>query len=112
MNLIFDQNISSKIIKSLEDIHPESLHVKEVGLNNQSDLEVWNYALENNLVLVSTDYEIFDHSVIADICPKIICVYGNPITTTKMEWVIRVNKETIEQFIESTGDVNCLIIKA
>ncbi len=40
MKLLFDQNISFKIIKLLNDDFSESGQVRELGLENSSDLNI------------------------------------------------------------------------
>ena len=55
MKLLFDQNISFRIIKQLERVFPGSKQVKELGLENTSDIEIWEYAKINNFVIVTFD---------------------------------------------------------
>jgi predicted nuclease of predicted toxin-antitoxin system len=98
MKLLIDQNISKRIIDSIIDIFPGSMHIKDVQLSDYSDLEVWNYALKNNLILVSTDPEVFDRCVLSSNSPKTLYVVSETITTNKMEWALRINQEDIERF--------------
>ena len=37
MKLLFDQNISHRLIANIQDILPESKQVRELGLENNSD---------------------------------------------------------------------------
>ena len=37
MKLLFDENLSPKLVRSLEDFFPESVHVRDVGLNAADD---------------------------------------------------------------------------
>lgn len=45
MKLLFDQNISFRIIKKLKQFFPDCIHVSDCGLLNYDDAEIWNYAL-------------------------------------------------------------------
>ena len=47
MKLLFDQNISFRILKRLNDFYNGSSHVTGLGLMNASDLEIWEYANNN-----------------------------------------------------------------
>jgi len=38
-----------------QDLHGEALHVSDIGLRCGSDAEVWTFAAENDLVLISKD---------------------------------------------------------
>ena len=44
MKLLFDQNISFRIVSKLKDTFPEAQQVRELGLENSTDLEIWEYA--------------------------------------------------------------------
>ena len=111
MKLLIDQNISHKIIDSISDIYPESIHVTELNLAEDTDLQIWEYALVNDFVFLTTDSETCNRNVISTNSPKIICIKSEVVTTTKVEWTLRVNQETIEQFINSNDISSCLLIK-
>ena len=110
MKFLIDQNISKRIIESISDISPEAMHIKDLEFSDSSDFDLWAYALKNNFILTSTDKEVFNRSIISNPSPKIIYVEGDVITTNKMEWAIRINQETIEQFLEEKS-TTCLILK-
>jgi predicted nuclease of predicted toxin-antitoxin system len=44
MRLLFDQNISFRIIKKIEEIFTESEQTNRLDLDKTSDLEIWEYA--------------------------------------------------------------------
>jgi predicted nuclease of predicted toxin-antitoxin system len=41
MNLLFDQNISFRIIKLINDVFPGARQVRELQLENSTDLDIW-----------------------------------------------------------------------
>ncbi len=49
MKLLFDENLSPKMVMALADVFPESVHVNRVGLGAGSDDDVWRYANEKVL---------------------------------------------------------------
>jgi len=109
MKLLIDQNISKRIIESISDAFSESIHVTAIQTDTNTDMDIWNFAIKNQLTLVTTDSDFFDLNVISDKSPKIIYVQGEVISTNKMEWALRVNQETIEQFL-SENPATCLTI--
>lgn len=111
MKLLFDQNISQRIIDSISDIFPNAVHITELGLSNSSDFEVWDYSLKNDFVLVTCDTECVNRNVLSENSPRIICVQADVVTTNKVEWSLRVNQETIVEFINEQGPTNCLILQ-
>ena len=42
MKLLFDENLSPKLVRLLEDLFPDSVHVRDVGLKASDDLLVGN----------------------------------------------------------------------
>jgi len=55
MKLLFDQNISYRIIKHLGKYFPESKHISQLGLVNFSDMEIWDFARKNEYIIVTFD---------------------------------------------------------
>ncbi len=69
MKLLFDQNISFRLLKQIANAYPEAIQVKEVGLENSSDFEIWEFARKNNFNIVTFDSDFYDLSVIKGIPP-------------------------------------------
>ena len=46
MKLLLDQNLSPRLREALQDIYPQSLHVRDAGLESATDAAVWAYAKE------------------------------------------------------------------
>ena len=55
MKLLFDQNLSDQLVTLLADLFPNSTHVKTIGLNTAADTELWDYARDNDYLIVSKD---------------------------------------------------------
>lgn len=72
MKLLFDENLSFRLVAALADIYPESKHAREVGLLGADDLRVWNYAAEHGFLLVSKDTDFYERSLVYGAPPKII----------------------------------------
>ena len=41
MKLLFDQNLSPKLVTRLADLFPGSLHVQSAGLDQADDEKIW-----------------------------------------------------------------------
>ena len=55
MKLLFDENLSPGLVRSLMDDFPDSIHVSDVGLASSSDEALWRHARDNDFTLVSKD---------------------------------------------------------
>ena len=52
MKLLFDQNISYRLVKKLDSVFPGCQHVNRLGLINKSDREIWDFARKQGYTLV------------------------------------------------------------
>ena len=55
MKLLFDQNLSRPLPRLLADSYPESRHIREIGMRGAPDPRIWDYARENDFIIVTKD---------------------------------------------------------
>ena len=101
MTLLFDQNISPKIAKQLEDIFPGVKQVRHLGLENASDLEIFEYAKSNGYAVVTFDSDFVDLNVLKSFPPKIIWLRTGNLTTKSIAELINKNVVAIRNFLNS-----------
>ena len=92
MKLLFDENLSPKLPNRLSDLFPNSLHVRDVGMKATIDPIVWDYAKDNNLMIVSKDADMHDLSL----------VFGNP---PKVIWLRLGNCSTLQVVSKENGSI-------
>ena len=112
MKLLFDQNISFRIIKQLDSKVPESSQVRLLGLENAEDIEIWEYAKVNDFTIVTFDTDFYDLSLIKGVPPKIIWLRIGNASTKNIAGCILSNYELIKEFIfnEDYKELACLEI--
>ena len=71
MKLLFDQNLSPNLVNLLADLFPNSTHVQDAGLDAVEDTELWDYARNNDYLIVSKDAD-FRHRSTVSIVLRII----------------------------------------
>ena len=101
MSLLFDQNISPRIVKHFLSVFPESKHVRNVGLEDASDTLIFDFAKKNNLVVVTFDSDFVDLNVVRGIPPKIIWIRTGNLTTGAVADILNSNIESLKRFLES-----------
>jgi len=101
LSLLFDQNISPKIIKHLSDLFPDAKHVFRVGLEDAPDSAIFEFAKKNQLSIVTFDSDFVDLSVVRGSPPKIIWLKTGNLTTKSVVVLLNKNIELIRQFLES-----------
>lgn len=57
MKFLVDNQLPAALAKLLVSRGQEAIHVLEVGLDAAKDDEVWNYAAENSMVLITKDQD-------------------------------------------------------
>lgn len=72
MKLLLDQNISPKLVESLDDIYPGSVHVKEIGFDRALDEDIWIYAKVNNFIIISKDADFAERSLLLGFPPFVV----------------------------------------
>ena len=74
MSLLFDQNLSRRLVGLLAAEFPGSEHVEGAGLLGADDLTVWDYAAARGLMVVSKDSDFRHLALLHGPPPKVIWV--------------------------------------
>jgi predicted nuclease of predicted toxin-antitoxin system len=53
VKLLLDENLSRRLVATLQDLYPGTTHVKFVGLDGATDLAICDYAGEHGFVMVT-----------------------------------------------------------
>jgi predicted nuclease of predicted toxin-antitoxin system len=78
VKLLFDQNISFRIISKISHNFPEARQVLELGIENYSDQEILEFAKENQYTIITFDADFYDLSTLKESPPKLIWLrFGN-----------------------------------
>jgi predicted nuclease of predicted toxin-antitoxin system len=109
MKLLFDQNISHRLTRLISDIFPEAKQVREVGIENYSDKKIWEFAKENNYIIVTFDGDFYNFSMVWGHPPKIVLLRTFNQTTSSIESLIRNYQKAIKDFYQDHG-LACLEI--
>ena len=109
MKLLFDQNLSQKLVKSLSNVFPNSNHVFPLGLGEAEDTKVWQYAKENNFTLVTKDADFGDLSILRGFPPKVVWIRRGNCKTSDIENLLREKADAIEQ-LENESQIGLITL--
>ncbi len=98
MKLLFDQNLSPRLTRLLGDLYPGSIHVREVGLREAEDSTIWEYAKQNNFVVISKDSDFQARSLLYGNPPKFIWLRAGNCSVRSIEELLRKYSVTIHTF--------------
>ena len=103
MKLLFDQNFSPNLVARPADIFPQSLHVREAGLERADDLSVWRFALERGFAIVTKDSDFQERSQIASSAPGIVWIRRGNCSTRDIETLLRKHALPIQTLDQDRG---------
>ena len=108
MKLLLDQNISPKLVESLSNLYPGSIHVQEVGMDKATDEAIWVYAKLNNVTIISKDADFAERSLLFGFPPFVVWIRKGNCTTSEIKNTLIDNYELISNFASAskTGFLN------
>ena len=110
MKILLDQNISFKLVNKIKEIFDVVNHIKDFGLLDTKDIEIWNFAKNNNFSIISFDSDFFDLSLLYGHPPKIIWLRTFNQTSKNIEVMLNNFKYQIKEFLNENDDNSCLEI--
>ena len=89
MRLLFDQNLSPRLVTILADLHAGSTHVRTESLERADDEAVWAYAIRQGFVIVSKDADFHQRSFVLGHPPKVIWIQRGNCSTDEIAVLLR-----------------------
>jgi len=97
MKLLFDQNISYRIVRLIKEYFPKSVHIKSVNLIDSDDIDIWEYAKTNDYIIVTQDSDFNDFVIAKGFPPKILWLKtGNMSTKDFADLLINMKIDIVE----------------
>ena len=112
MKLLFDQNISFRVVNKLRLIFPECGQVRELKLEDKSDREIWEFANKEEYSIVTFDADFYDLVTLYGHPPKVIWLRIGNTKTDNLITAIQNHSEIIKAFIsdKNYSEIGCLEI--
>ena len=85
MRLLFDHNLSHKLVQRLADCFPGSTQTRLIGLAQSPDQAVWDHALQHGFCIVTLDADFADLSLLRGQPPKVIWLRCGNATVAEVE---------------------------
>ena len=99
MKLLFDHNLSPRLVISLADLYPRASHTSLTGLERATYSAVWLYAQAHGYAIVTKDVDFSDVSVLRGFPPKVIWIRLGNCTTKDIENALRRGHAAIVEFM-------------
>lgn len=97
--LLFDENLSRRLVAILRDAFPGSSHILDRGLGGESDERIWLHAREHGFVLVTKDEDFHRLSVFRGVPPKVIWIALGNCSTEDVAQLLKSSVASINRFV-------------
>jgi predicted nuclease of predicted toxin-antitoxin system len=105
MKLLFDHNLSPRLVNRLSELFPDSAHVYKLGLDQVEDRQIWEYAKANEFTIVTRDSDYNELQILLGFPPKVIWIRHGNCSTNEIENILKTHYNDIQELtnIESFG---------
>jgi len=102
VKILFDENLSWRMIKQLTPFFTEVVHASELKIiQPANDISIWNYAKKNGFTIISKDDDFEKIVLLSKAPPKLIYLKTYNLDTKKLVNLILENKDKIIEFVNS-----------
>jgi len=109
VKLLFDQNLSRRLVDRLASEFPGSAHVVDVGLESSSDEQIWSYAGAEDYVVVSKDSDFRQLAFLHGPPPKIVWLRVGNVSTDVIQVLLADSVEALDAFGQSDAEALMII---
>ena len=104
MKLLFDENLSFRLVRALADAYPDSGHVDFVQLRGAPDEALWKHARAYGFTLVSKDDDFRHPSLVYGAPPKVAWLQMGNASTAELIEFLRARQPVLNAFDDSPTD--------
>ena len=104
MKLLFDENLSARLVELLAADFPGCTHIEFLGMRGAADIAVWDYARENGYTIVSKDNDFRQRAFLHGPPPKVVWLSVGNAGTNLVARLIRSGGERLRTFDLDPGE--------
>jgi predicted nuclease of predicted toxin-antitoxin system len=110
LSLLLDENLSPRLVEKLSDLFPGIAHVRQFGLRQAADPDIWRYARDNGFNIVTADADFLNLLKRLECPPKVVFLPRCDYPARVIEDLLRRNAVRIAEF-EQKPESNLLIVR-
>jgi predicted nuclease of predicted toxin-antitoxin system len=99
VRLLFDENLSARLVGLLADAYSGSAHLEHAGLLGAADAAVWAHAAAGGYVPVTKDEDFQRLSVVRGQPPKVVWVRLGNCATADVARLPRLRRDDLARFV-------------
>lgn len=101
MKLLLDENLSRRLVPFLQNDFPGSTQVALIGLEHADDRTIWEYAGDNDFVIVTRDADFEELSAL----------YGHPPQVLWLRTPNQSKSATLSLLVENRDAINAALLE-
>ena len=103
MKLLLDANIFHRLITKLQLYFDDRFHVDDIGISiPPKDIEIWKFALDKNLLIVTNDNDFLNLAEVKGFPPKVVLLRTGNQSNNFIESILIKHKADIFLLHQST----------
>ena len=107
MRLLLDEHISPALVARLAEVGIYAQSVPHVGLAGRADHEIWQYALDHDFAVVTTNARDFIELLDVDVHPGLIVLRESGLSRDE-QWR---RIQPVVEYVKNSGDKDFLLNK-
>jgi predicted nuclease of predicted toxin-antitoxin system len=108
LKLLLDNNLSYRIVPALDRRFAGSSHVRSLLGSEASDATIWDFAKENEFIILTKDDDFNARSLLYGCPPKVVYLSCGNLPTHSVVELLHRNADAIYRFGEDDS-VTCLL---
>jgi predicted nuclease of predicted toxin-antitoxin system len=100
VKLLFDHNLSPRLVRLLADVYPGSEHVYNLEMDKASDSDIWSFSGQNGWTIVTKDADFHQRSLLLGQPPKVIWLRLGNCSVSVVAALLRERYITIRYFYD------------
>jgi predicted nuclease of predicted toxin-antitoxin system len=72
VKLLFDENLSPRLVELLAAEFPDSIHPERLNMRGAPDIAIWTYARDHGYTIVSKDNDFRQYALLYGPPPKVV----------------------------------------
>ena len=98
MKLLFDENLSPRLVELLAADFPDSTHIERLNMRGATDAALWAYAREHGYTIASKDNDFRQYAFLYGAPPKTVWLSVGNAGTNAIAQLIRSQIEALRAF--------------
>ena len=107
MKLLLDENLSRRLVPSLQSAYPGTTQIALLGMEESSDFTIWEYAKTKGFIIVTKDSDFYEMSTLYGTPPQLIWLkVGNLGKQETTELLLKAQKKI--QHLFDNPEIACI----